>query len=53
MSTTKLKLALVAAEALIAASEWCADGTRYEKAILVHAKAARRSVTRAIEEARR
>ena len=50
MSTRRLKVALVAAEALIAATEWCVDGTRTERGILVHAKAARRRAQEAIAE---
>ena len=51
MSTRRLKLALVAAEALVAATEWCVDGTRHEQGILTHAKAARRRAEQAIAEA--
>ena len=50
MSTRRLKLALIAAEALIAATEWCADGTRTERGILVHARAAKRRAQEAIAE---
>ena len=50
MSTKRLKFALVAAEALVAATEWCVDGTRTERGILVHAKAARKRAKEAIAE---
>ena len=46
----RLRVALVAAEALVAATEWCADGTRTERGILVHAKAARKRAKQAIDE---
>ena len=51
MSTKRLKLALIAAETLVAATEWCVEGTRTERGILVHARAAKKRAKQAIEEA--
>ena len=50
VSTAKIRLAQVAAEALIAATEnFAYDGERHEKAAFTHAKAAKRSLERALE----
>ena len=48
----RLRIALIAAQALVAATEWCVDGTVHEKGILTHARAAKRRVEQAIAEAK-